>query len=150
MPRITRRNAFHQVTEFDRSKIVAYREYRFSFCDIASLTGRNPAIYSDDHIHVRRLQGDCSSLARSRFLHRRLAPGAIVRVVIEHMIRSSLVRIDGNLNVDRLFDCCLVLHRLQICQPLKTFDHGLLTDWPVTYLYSANMVDEVWDRFEQQ
>lgn len=42
MPRIRRRNAYQQVSEFDRGRIVAYRECGLSFRDIARRTGRHP------------------------------------------------------------------------------------------------------------
>ncbi|GFV12702.1 transposable element Tcb1 transposase [Trichonephila clavipes] len=41
MPRRKQRSAFDQVSEFDRGRIVAYRDYGLFFQEIGSRVGRN-------------------------------------------------------------------------------------------------------------
>ncbi|GFT21734.1 transposable element Tcb1 transposase [Trichonephila clavipes] len=41
MPRRKRQSVFHQVSEFDRGRIVAYRDCGLSFREIGSRVGRN-------------------------------------------------------------------------------------------------------------
>ncbi|GFV99200.1 transposable element Tcb1 transposase [Trichonephila clavipes] len=41
MSRRKQRSAFHQVSEFDRGRIVAYRDCGISFTEIGSRVGRN-------------------------------------------------------------------------------------------------------------
>ncbi|GFW39423.1 HTH_38 domain-containing protein [Trichonephila clavipes] len=43
MSRRKQRSAFDQVSEFDRGRIVAYRDYRLSFREIGRRVGRNQA-----------------------------------------------------------------------------------------------------------
>ena len=57
--------------------------------------------YSDDRIRVWKFQGDRTSPACVRCLHRRPAPGVVVWATIGYTTRIFLVRISGNLNPDR-------------------------------------------------
>lgn len=42
MSRIIRKNSYQQVSENDKGRVVAYREFGLLFRDIARRTGRNP------------------------------------------------------------------------------------------------------------
>lgn len=46
MPRVRRRNAYHHVSDFDKGRIVAYRDCGLSYRDIAARVGRDPMTVS--------------------------------------------------------------------------------------------------------
>ncbi|GFT41936.1 transposable element Tcb1 transposase [Trichonephila clavipes] len=123
MSRRKQRSAFDQVSEFDRGKIVAYRDCGLSFSEIGSRVGRNQTTvmwifepwrrmwvaewndvfftdeshichqYHDDRIRVWRHHGE--RMQNNCVMHCNTGPvsGIMVWVGIGYDSRTSLVRI---------------------------------------------------------
>ncbi|UYV70033.1 hypothetical protein LAZ67_7001542 [Cordylochernes scorpioides] len=115
MPCRKQRSSFDQVYEFDRGKIVAYRDWRLSFRKIGSRVGRNQTTVMRicdrlmqegmtdvfDRIHHSAPLHVLTSKFCVMHRHTGPAPGIMVWGSIGYLSRTPLVRIAGTLNSQR-------------------------------------------------
>ncbi|GFU91921.1 transposable element Tcb1 transposase [Trichonephila clavipes] len=105
MSRRKQRSAFDQVCEFDRGRIVAYRDCGLSFREIGSRVGRNQTtamrICDRSMQEVWRHRGERMLNSCAMLRHTGPASGVVVWGGIGYHARTPLVRIAGTLNSQR-------------------------------------------------
>ncbi|GFV04373.1 transposable element Tcb1 transposase [Trichonephila clavipes] len=101
MSRRKQRSAFDQVSEFDRTSIVAYRDCGLSFREIGSRVGRNQTTDHDVRIRVWRHRGERMLNSCVMHSHAGPAPGIMVWGGIGYHSHSPLLRIACTLNSQR-------------------------------------------------
>ncbi|GFX60086.1 transposable element Tcb1 transposase [Trichonephila clavipes] len=92
MPRATSRNANQSVSDFDKGRIVAYRNCGLSYLSIAARVGKDRMTHQYGHIHVRFLRGKRKLAACIHHSHTGASSGMMVWGAIGYKSRSPLVR----------------------------------------------------------
>ncbi|GFU28792.1 transposable element Tcb1 transposase [Trichonephila clavipes] len=177
MSRRKQRSAFDQVSEFDRGRIVAYRDCGLSFREIGSRVGRNQTTVmricdrwmqegttdrrgrshptqcttsSECSVHKTSIAWSTLDTEPQTTLHRHIGPAPVIMVRggIGYHFRTPLVRIAGTLNIQRYIFEVLDPVVLPYLQGLDTAIFQQDNARPHLITLPAATPDQLWQRVE--